>query len=79
MNTKLLKVLENNLDCYIYFDTPQTFTIYKEKPKFPLSEDYMNVVTLFEGRLDSKVGLAPDLVWSLATCIGMDVESRKEI
>lgn len=79
MNTKLLKVLEKNQDCYIYFDTPLTFTIYKEKPKFPLSEDYMNVVTLYEGHLDqNKYGLVPDIIWSLATMMGMDVDSKKE-
>ena len=78
MNTKLLKLLERNQDCYIYFDTPLTFIIYKEKPKFPLSEDYMNVITLYEGHLDNKVGLAPDLVWALATMMGIDVESKKE-
>ena len=78
MNTKLLNVLWKNPDCYIYFDTPQTYTVYKEKPKFPLSEDYMNVVTLFEGNIDDKNGFAPELVEALAACVGIDVETRKE-
>lgn len=77
MNTKLLNILEKNQDCYIYFDSPLTFTIYKEKPKFPLSEDYMNVVTLYEGHMDDKEGFAPNIVVELARCIGIDVESRR--
>lgn len=79
MNTKLLKILENNQDCYIYFKDEENFTVYKEKPKQPLSEDYMSVVTLYEGRLSEVFGKAPVLVWSLAAMVGIDVESVKEV
>jgi len=78
MNTKLLNVLSKSPDCYIYFEDPQIFTVYKEKPRNPLSEDYMGVITLYEGNMGDRTGHAPELVEALAECIAITVESRKE-
>jgi hypothetical protein len=73
---KLLQILWDYPDCFILYSQPNEFTIYKEKPKYPNDDDYMNVVTLFEGNdTDLGKGHVPGLAFALATTIGVGIDS----
>lgn len=72
---KLLKLLFDYPDCYIYYTDNGSFVLYKEKPRSH-KEKYLKTIELYSGTdAEFSKGYAPTLVVALATFIGIDIGS----